>query len=58
MRAPELVAAERAARRRAEARRRILLAIAPITAVVGFVVGLPNRTMHVPAASRLKGPGT
>jgi hypothetical protein len=40
MRARELVAAERAARKRAEARRRILLAIASITAVVGFVVAL------------------
>ena len=40
MRARELVAAERAARKRAEARRRILLAIASITAVAGFVVAL------------------
>jgi hypothetical protein len=40
MRARERVAAERAARKRAEARRRILLAIASITAVVGFVVAL------------------
>src|SRR6202167_2664244 len=40
MRARERVAAERAARKRVEARRRILLAIASITAVVGFVVAL------------------
>jgi hypothetical protein len=40
MRARERGAAERAARKRAEARRRILLAIASITAVVGFVVAL------------------
>ena len=40
MRARERIAAERAARKRAEARRRILLAIASIIAVVGFVVAL------------------
>ena len=44
MRARERVAAERAARKRAEARRRILLAIASITAVVGFVVALVGST--------------
>ena len=40
MRARERIAAERAARKRAEARRRILVAIASITAVLAFVVAL------------------
>ncbi len=40
MRARERIAAERAARQRAEARRRILVAIASITAVLAFVVAL------------------
>ena len=40
MRARERIAAERAARKRAEARRRILVAIASITVVLAFVVAL------------------
>jgi hypothetical protein len=40
MRARERIAAERAARKRAEARRRMLLAIVAVTAVLGVVVAL------------------
>jgi Domain of unknown function (DUF929) len=40
MRARERIAAERAARRRAEARRRMLVAIMAVTAVLGVVVAL------------------
>jgi hypothetical protein len=40
MRARERIASERAARKRAEARRRILVAIASITVVLAFVVAL------------------
>jgi hypothetical protein len=40
MRARERIAAERAARKRAEARRRILVAVASVTAVLAVVVAL------------------
>ena len=40
MRARERIAAERATRKRAEARRRILVAIASVTAVLAVVVAL------------------